>query len=139
MTLIKVLVLERWLFCLWKMEKGYISVIKNKRGLFVHILCVQKAYLIWTFIHFQKKIYERCKKVHKRWPLNHLLVCINGVLSCCDRFQQSHLEPGIASDMLRNLQTQVYEVKTLHGCRESSVIPGKRPDFKDFQMQEFLC
>ena len=84
MTVIKVL--KRWLFCLWKMEKGYISVIKKryKSGPFVHILCVQKAYKIWTFIPFQKfqKIHERCKKVHKRWPFNHLLACIKGVFSC---------------------------------------------------------
>ena len=40
---------------------------------------------------------------------------------------------GIASDMLRNLQTHVYEVKTLHGCRDSILIARKRPDFKDLQ------
>ena len=45
----------------------------------------------------------------------------------------SHIEPGIASDMLRNLQTHVYEVKPLHGCRDSIVIARKRPDFKDLQ------
>lgn len=49
------------------------------------------------------------------------------------RLQQSHMEPGIASDMLRNLQTHVYEVKTLHGCRDSILIARKRPDFKDLQ------
>ena len=49
------------------------------------------------------------------------------------RLQQSHMEPGIASDMLRDLQTHVYEVKTLHGCRDSTVIARKRPDFKDLQ------
>ena len=30
------------------------------------------------------------------------------------RLQQSHMEQDIASDMLKNLQTHVYEVKTLH-------------------------
>ena len=54
------------------------------------------------------------------------------------RLQQSHMEPGIASDMLRNLQTHVYEVKTLHGCRDSTVIARKRHISKTYRKKDAM-
>ena len=43
------------------------------------------------------------------------------------RLQQSYMEP----DMLRNLHTNVYKVKTLHGGRESKILARIIPYFKN--------
>ena len=36
-----------------------------------------------------------------------------------------------ASDILRNFKTNVYKDKTLHGCRNSTIMVKIIPDFKD--------
>ena len=38
--------------------------------------------------------------------------------------------------ILKNLQTHVYEVKALHGCRDSTVMAKIRPDFKDLPKKD---